>query len=293
MHGYRGGVCEGRANFVALPPAQSPLGSSTWRIIENINRIRQIPLSSRDASRSRPAAFCRCTVSGIGCGRASKKVSRIRMRQRTCLAIVLAAGEGTRMRSKTPKALHPLGGNSLLSHVIKTAHAAGIGNLAVVIGPDHGAVAAEARTLAPKVQIFEQRERKGTAHAVLSARKAIEKGGNDILVVFADTPLIRPETLSKLRRALADGAAVAVLGFNPADPRGYGRLVIRRGELMAIREECDAAPEERKIAFCNGGLMALSGKHALAILNRIGNANAKGEFYLTDAVAIARDMRLK
>jgi bifunctional UDP-N-acetylglucosamine pyrophosphorylase / glucosamine-1-phosphate N-acetyltransferase len=215
------------------------------------------------------------------------------MPQRTCLAIVLAAGEGTRMRSKIPKALHTLGGNSLLSHVIKTALAVGTGNLAVVVGPGHGAVAAEARKLAAKVKIFEQRERKGTAHAVLSARKAIAKGVDDILVVFADTPLIRPETLSELRRAIAGGAAVAVLGFRPTDPRGYGRLVMREGELIAIREERDATPEERKIDLCNGGLMALSGKHALAILNRIGNDNAKGEFYLTDAVAIARDMRLK
>jgi bifunctional UDP-N-acetylglucosamine pyrophosphorylase/glucosamine-1-phosphate N-acetyltransferase len=215
------------------------------------------------------------------------------MPQRTCLAIVLAAGEGTRMRSKIPKALHTLGGNSLLSHIIKTALAVGTGNLAVVVGPGHGAVAAEARKLAAKVKIFEQRERKGTAHAVLSARKAIAKGLDDILVVFADTPLIRPETLSELRRAIAGGAAVAVLGFKPTDPRGYGRLVMRGGELIAIREERDATPEERKIDLCNGGLMALSGKHALAILNRIGNDNAKGEFYLTDAVAIARDMRLK
>src|SRR5262249_15685130 len=153
-------------------------------------------------------------------------------------------------------------------------------DLAVVVGPDHEAVAAEARRLAPKVQIFQQRERKGTAHAVLSARKAIAKGIDDILVVFADTPLVRPETLAKLRRAIGNGAAVAVLGFKPADPRGYGRLVMRGDELIAIREERDATAEERKITVCNGGLMALSGKHALAILNRIGNDNAKSEFYL-------------
>jgi bifunctional UDP-N-acetylglucosamine pyrophosphorylase / glucosamine-1-phosphate N-acetyltransferase len=215
------------------------------------------------------------------------------MPQRTCLAIVLAAGEGTRMRSRTPKALHVLGGRSLLAHVMKTASAAGTRDLAIVVGPDHGAVAAEARKLAPKVQIFEQRERKGTAHAVLSARRAIARGADDILVIFADTPLVRAETLLKLRRAVADGAAVAVLGFKPADPRGYGRLVMQGTELMAIREERDASAAERQIGFCNGGLMALAGKHALAILNRIGNANAKKEYYLTDAVAIARDMRLK
>ncbi len=146
---------------------------------------------------------------------------------------------------------------------------------------------------APKAQIFQQRERRGTAHAVLSAAEAIASGADDVLVIFADTPLVRAETLSKLRGALAEGAAVAVLGFTPADPHGYGRLVMRGHELVAIREDRDATPDERKIVFCNGGLMALAGKHALAILKRIGNSNAKGEFYLTDAVAIAREMGLK
>ena len=197
------------------------------------------------------------------------------------------------MRSAQPKALHVLGGQSLLAHVLTAANAAGSGNLAVVVGPDHGAVATEALKHAPKAQIFEQRERRGTAHAVITAAKAIGGGVDDVLVIFADTPLVRAETLSKLRRALADGIAVAVLGFKPADPHGYGRLVMRGDDLVAIREDRDATPEERKIAFCNGGLMALAGKQALAILKRIGNSNAKGEFYLTDAVAIAREMGLK
>ena len=96
----------------------------------------------------------------------------------------------------------------------------GTDHLAIVVGPDHEAVAAEARKGASKVEIFEQRERSGTAHAVLSARKAIVRGADDILVMFADTPLVRTETLSKLRGALADGAAVAVLGFKPANPAG-------------------------------------------------------------------------
>jgi bifunctional UDP-N-acetylglucosamine pyrophosphorylase/glucosamine-1-phosphate N-acetyltransferase len=206
---------------------------------------------------------------------------------------VLAAGEGTRMRSALPKALHTLGGRTLLAHVMTAASAAGTGDLAIVVGPDHGAVAAEARRLAPKAQIFEQRERQGTAHAVLSAREAIGRGADDILVMFGDTPLVRAEILSRLRASLAEGAAVAVLGFKPADPHGYGRLVMRESELLAIREERDASPDERNIGLCNGGLMALAGEHALAILARVNNANTKGEYYLTDAVAIARDMGLK
>ncbi|HEY1473810.1 MAG TPA: bifunctional UDP-N-acetylglucosamine diphosphorylase/glucosamine-1-phosphate N-acetyltransferase GlmU [Pseudolabrys sp.] len=215
------------------------------------------------------------------------------MQRRTCLAIVLAAGEGTRMRSVLPKALHRIGGRTLLAHALGAAIKAGGGEIAVVVGPDHDAVAHEARALAPKAEIFEQTQRRGTAHAVLAARRAIARKPDDILVLFADTPLLRAETLSELRSALRRGAAVAVLGFRPADPAGYGRLLTRGDELLAIREERDATPDERKIALCNGGLMALAGKTALAILDRIGNANAKGEFYLTDAVAIARDMGLK
>jgi len=215
------------------------------------------------------------------------------MSDRTCLAIILAAGEGTRMQSQMPKALHPLAGRSLLAHVMNAACSVGADNLAVVVGLDHGAVAAEAHRCAPKAQIYEQHERLGTAHAVLSARKAIVGGADDILVMFADTPLVRQDALSKMRDALAGGAAVAVLSFKPVDPQGYGRLVMQGRELIAIREERDATPDERKIGLCNGGLMALAGKSALEILARIGNANAKGEYYLTDAVAIARDMGLK
>ncbi len=128
---------------------------------------------------------------------------------------------------------------------------------------------------------------------MLAARAALSGKPDDILVMFSDTPLVRAETLSALRAALARGAAVAVLGFKAADPTGYGRLLTRGGELLAIREERDATPDERKIALCNGGLMALAGDSALAILDRINNDNAKGEYYLTDAVAIARDMGLK
>jgi bifunctional UDP-N-acetylglucosamine pyrophosphorylase/glucosamine-1-phosphate N-acetyltransferase len=215
------------------------------------------------------------------------------MSQRTCLAIVLAAGEGTRMRSSMPKVLHAIGNRTLLSHVLTTAVRAGGAGIAVVVGPNAGAVAAEAKRIAPNAEVFEQHERLGTAHAVLSARAAIARKPDDILVMFADTPLVQAETLSHLRDALAQGAAVAVLGFKPADPKGYGRLVMRGDELLAIREERDASDEERKIGFCNGGLMALSGAHALTLLDRIGNANAKSEYYLTDAVAIARDMGLK
>jgi len=197
------------------------------------------------------------------------------------------------MRSSLPKVLHRIGNRTLLDHVLTTAMAAGGARLAVVLGPDHDAVAREAKRVAPDVAIYKQTERLGTAHAVLSAREALVVKPDDVLVMFGDTPLIQADTLARLRAALADGAAVAVLGFTPADPTGYGRLITDATGLAAIREHKDASAAERKIGFCNGGLMALAGAHALAILERIGNSNANREFYLTDAVAIARDMGLK
>jgi len=212
---------------------------------------------------------------------------------RSCLAIVLAAGEGTRMRSTLPKVLHVIAGSTLLAHVLTALAKAGGTQTAVVVGPDREDVAAEAKRIAPNVETFVQAERRGTAHAVLAAKDAIKKGADDVLVIFGDTPLILPETLAGLRGALIDGAAVAVLGFRPADPKGYGRLVTQGNELLAIVEEADATDAQRAITLCNGGLMAIAGQHALTILEKIGNANRKGEFYLTDAVTVARGMMLK
>lgn len=197
------------------------------------------------------------------------------------------------MRASLPKALHAVGGRALIAHVLATAQDAGCGDIAVVVGPGAKSVADAATAASSGAHIFEQRERLGTAHAVLAARKALAKGADDVLVMFADTPLVRPETLTRLRAALAEGAAVAVLGFTAADPTGYGRLVTKDGLLLAIKEEKDANAEERAIRFSNAGLMALSGAHALELLGRIGNANKSGEYYLTDAVAIAREMGLK
>jgi len=215
------------------------------------------------------------------------------MSKRTCLTIVLAAGEGTRMRSARPKVLHEVAGRSLLAHVLAAVRAAGTEQAAVVVGPDSEAVAEEAKRALPKAQIFEQPERRGTAHAVLCARKAIARGANDILVIFGDTPLISADTLKRLRGAIDHHASVAVLGFRPARPTGYGRLIMNGHRLVDIREEKEASEAERAIDFCNGGLMALRGDVALEILDRIDDANAKREFYLTDAVMIADKMALE
>jgi bifunctional UDP-N-acetylglucosamine pyrophosphorylase / glucosamine-1-phosphate N-acetyltransferase len=212
---------------------------------------------------------------------------------RTCLAIVLAAGEGTRMRSARPKVLHAVAGKSLLAHVLAAVSDTGVTAAAVVVGPNDSAVAAEAEHVLPGAECFIQAQRRGTAHAVLAARRAIERRADDILILYGDTPLIRPATLLRLRKAIAEGAAVAVLGFRPDDPAGYGRLIVEGDQLIAIREEADADATERAVGLCNGGIMAMAGETALAILDRIGDQNRKHEFYLTDAIEIARGMKLR
>jgi bifunctional UDP-N-acetylglucosamine pyrophosphorylase/glucosamine-1-phosphate N-acetyltransferase len=208
------------------------------------------------------------------------------MADRTCLAIVLAAGEGTRMRSLRPKVLHGLGGAPLVAHALAPVGAANA--VAVVIGAGQEAVAAEVRKLLPHADIFIQAERRGTAHAVLAAEQAIARGYDDLLVVFADTPFLRRATLARLRAPLGNGTAVVVLGFRAADPTGYGRLIVAGNKLLAIREERDASTQERAITLCNAGVMALDGRVALDILRRIDDRNSKREFYLSDAVEIAR-----
>src|SRR5262245_29314821 len=215
------------------------------------------------------------------------------MTDRSSLTVVLAAGEGTRMRSALPKVLHPVAGQSLLSHVLRAAPQGQGTSLAVVVGPDHAAVDAETKRLRPDASTFVQRERLGTAHAVLAARAAIARGADDLLIAFGDTPLISAETFARMRAPLAKGAALTVLGFRAADPTGYGRLLIEGGKLVAIREHADASAEERKITLCNAGVMAFDGRRALDILDRIGNANSKGEYYLVDAVTIVREMGLE
>ena len=214
------------------------------------------------------------------------------MTGRTCLTIVLAAGEGTRMRSSLPKVLHAVAGQTLLANVLAAAPKGPGTSLAVVVGPGHEAVATEAKRVRPDATTFVQRERLGTANAVLAAREAIARGADDIVIAFGDTPLISAGTFARMRAPLNGGAALAVLGFHAADPTGYGRLIVDSGRLTAIREQADASTDERRIALCNAGVMAFDGKTALKIIETIGNANSKGEYYLTDAVAIVRELGL-
>ena len=210
------------------------------------------------------------------------------------LAIVLGAGKGTRMKSSTPKVLHTVAGLSMIGHVLAAVKQAGAARVAVVVGPDMEAVAAEARRHVIDCEIAVQTQQIGTGDAVKAARASLATHKGRVIVVFADTPLFRPETLTAVCRTLDAGAHVAVVGFEAADPTNYGRLV--RGpdnQLEAIREHKDATDAERAIKLCNAGVMGFGSERILEILDAIGNDNANQEFYLTDAVAIARAKGLK
>jgi bifunctional UDP-N-acetylglucosamine pyrophosphorylase/glucosamine-1-phosphate N-acetyltransferase len=205
------------------------------------------------------------------------------------LIVILAAGKGTRMKSALPKVLHKVAGLSMLGHVLALAKGVEDAAVAVVVGPGMDEVRAEIARLAPNAQVFVQENQSGTADAVLAARPAMQGHTGDVIVLYADTPLLEASTLASLRSALDGGAGVAVLGFEAKDPTGYGRLItVNESTLLAIREHKDASPEERKITLCNSGVLAFRLADLLGVLSRIGNGNAKGEYYLTDAVEIAR-----
>jgi bifunctional UDP-N-acetylglucosamine pyrophosphorylase / glucosamine-1-phosphate N-acetyltransferase len=208
---------------------------------------------------------------------------------RSALAVVLAAGEGTRMKSEIPKVLHEVAGRSMLGHVLARLSEADIPDVCVVVGPGQTQVLAQALQQVPHAQVFVQSERRGTAHAVLAAQDALAAHYDDVIVLFADTPLITSSTIIAMRAALAEGVGVVALGFVASNPFGYGRLVKDNvGRLTEIVEEKDATESQREINLCNAGLMAIDGRHALSLLKRINNRNVKKEFYLTDIVALAR-----
>jgi len=198
--------------------------------------------------------------------------------------VILAAGAGTRMRSKMPKVLHKLAGRPMIAHVVAIAEALKPAKLAVVIGPGHDAVA---DAVAPHPTAIQSKPQ-GTGDAVKAARAQM-KGADEVLVLYGDTPLITPATLRRLLAARRKRkAAVAVLGFRPDDPSPYGRFVTEGGSLQRIVESRDANAEQRKIGLCNAGVMAIAGDLALKLLDRLRNDNAKREYYLTDLVALAR-----
>ena len=209
------------------------------------------------------------------------------MTERKTAAIVLAAGHGTRMKSAHPKVMHPLAGQPMIRHIIGTLERAGVSAVTVVIGPGMDEVADAVKPHPTAIQT----ERLGTAHAALAARAAVPDDIDDLLILNGDNPLIpvdRIQALIAARRAADDPAAV-VLGFRSEHPDAYGRLVLDgNGALQRIVEAKDATRDELALDLCNAGMMALDGRTAFQLLDRIGNDNSAGEYYLPDVIKVAR-----
>ncbi len=205
----------------------------------------------------------------------------------TLSLIVLAAGQGTRMNSDRPKVLHQIGGAPLVAHALGAGLALEPERIVVVTGPDGAGVAAAAKAVDDRVKIVEQAERLGTAHAVAQAADALAGTEGDAIVLYGDTPFIRPETLQAMREARAANAVV-VLGFEAADPGRYGRLVMAGDALDRIVEWKDATEAERAIRLCNSGVVCADVGLLMDLVGAVGNDNAAGEYYLTDIVALAR-----
>ncbi|HKF63368.1 MAG TPA: bifunctional UDP-N-acetylglucosamine diphosphorylase/glucosamine-1-phosphate N-acetyltransferase GlmU [Dongiaceae bacterium] len=202
-------------------------------------------------------------------------------------AIILAAGKGTRMKSHLPKVLHPIAGRPMIGHVLDSLAPLGCAPIVVVVGPGMEAVS---KAVAPNRTAL-QTEQLGTGHAVLAAKAALGQREGDVLVLYGDTPFISTRTFEALlaRRRAEDRPAAVVLGMRPDDPTGYGRLLVDgKGRLEAIVEHRDATAEQRRIGLCNSGVMAVDGALIWDLLGEVGNDNAKGEYYLTDIVALAR-----
>lgn len=205
--------------------------------------------------------------------------------------VILAAGKGTRMKSDLPKVLHRIAHAPMLAHAMQAGAALEPDKTVVVAGHGFDAVRAAALEIDEAAIVVEQTEQHGTGHAVDQARDALAGFQGDVVVLFGDTPFIRPDTLNRMIAARQDHDLV-VLGFEAADPGRYGRLVMEGDTLRRIVEFKDASADERRITFCNSGLMACSAEHMFDLLSRVGNDNAQGEYYLTDIVGIARDLDL-
>ncbi|WP_017931025.1 bifunctional UDP-N-acetylglucosamine diphosphorylase/glucosamine-1-phosphate N-acetyltransferase GlmU [Robiginitomaculum antarcticum] len=201
-------------------------------------------------------------------------------------AIILAAGKSTRMKSARSKVLHNVGGRSLLAWVADLARQAGADKVVCVVGEHNNDVRAAAETLGLDIAVQEPQH--GTGHAVLCAKGAMGDFDGDMIVLCADAPLIRAQTLADVFAALDDGADIAVLGFIPDDAGAYGRLVTQDGDLLKIVEAKEASDEELAVNLCNSGIMAGNAAIMFDALSKVTNDNVKGEYYLTDVVEIGR-----
>jgi bifunctional UDP-N-acetylglucosamine pyrophosphorylase/glucosamine-1-phosphate N-acetyltransferase len=201
--------------------------------------------------------------------------------------VILAAGKGTRMKSDRPKVLHRIASAPMLWHAMRAGQSLDPERCVVVAGHGYQEVADAARDLDPDVDIAEQTEQLGTAHAVMQALPALAEFSGDAYVLYGDTPFISEQTLIAMREARGR-ADVVDLGFDAADPGRYGRLVMDGDTLARIVEFKDASDAERAITLCNSGVMAMDAGVLRDLLEKVGNDNASGEYYLTDVVALAR-----
>lgn len=208
-------------------------------------------------------------------------------------AIILAAGEGTRMHSALPKVLHPVGHLPLIAHVIQASMAAGLTEPTLVLGAGREAVEADLRSRGLAFHVAVQGERLGTGHAMMMVRDAGLLPQGPVMVLLGDAPLVRPESIAQAMAMLEQGADLVVVGFEAADPTGYGRLVLENESLAAIVEEKEASAQQKTINLCNSGLMAFGAGVLARLLPGLSNNNAKGEYYLTDTIALAHANGLK
>ena len=203
--------------------------------------------------------------------------------------VILAAGQGTRMRSPTPKVLHRLAGRTLLDRAIDAAEELGAARIVVVAGAHAPAVAEHARRRLGDPAVAIQDPPLGTGHAVRAAEATLAGFRGDVVVTYADTPLLDAAAVLPLLEARRAGSDMAVLGFQAADPGAYGRLVLGvDAALERIVEAKDSSPEELAISSCNSGVLIASNEALFSLLASVTNANAKGEYYLTDVVGLAR-----
>ncbi|MDA0631995.1 bifunctional UDP-N-acetylglucosamine diphosphorylase/glucosamine-1-phosphate N-acetyltransferase GlmU [Nonomuraea sp. MCN248] len=209
---------------------------------------------------------------------------------RPAAVVVLAAGEGTRMKSQTPKVLHELCGRALVDHMLAAARDLGPERLVVVIGHALERVGAHLARTSPDARAVVQREQRGTGHAVRTVLEEVGAISGTVLVTYGDVPLLRTETMAELlRRHESDGNAVTVLTAEVPDPTGYGRIVrAAGGAVMEIVEEKDASPEQRAIKEMNSGIYAFDGDLLADAVKRVSTDNAQGEEYLTDVLSILR-----
>jgi len=203
--------------------------------------------------------------------------------------IVLAAGEGMRMKSSLPKLLHKVAGLEIIAHVLMAAKGAGTTDLAIITGKNQDRFAQTIQKIAPDAQLFEQIEQKGTAHAAQMAKPLWQKANGYVIVVYGDHPLLRAQNFELVIKRLDAGKDVCILGFEPNDATGYGRFITDGDKLLNIVEHKDASDKQREIKLCNACILGFTAEAFKKTINLVGNDNAQNEYYLGDLVPLANE----